>query len=268
MDKKIVIFSVCVTVLVLFTSLTPVLASKNDNILAIKNNLVTIEVNKYLGTQPEQIHTTVTAAEAEQIKQYLVALHDALEKNDKNAISHYEALLNEKGIFGNRYQHFLTNDKGMALIEKTTLPQRLLRLADDNISNMLCYFNAIGEGILVFPFALLFLQAVIKAIQNVSNPIGQLILLLALLPLAILVILLTDLIPFRIAMPNGAIALTNGTISCLGLNGFQRVVVGTESYGVNISWFTGITISILPINDHKPFVFVSGIALKAEGQPI
>ena len=77
--------------------------------------------------------------------------------------------------------------------------------------------------------------------------------------------LLTDLIPIKILTPTGAISLQNGTISCLGLNGFQRVKVGAEAYGVNLSWFTGSTINLPPINNHKAFLFVSGIVLKAEG---
>jgi len=48
--------------------------------------------------------------------------------------------------------------------------------------------------------------------------------------------LLTDLIPIKILTPTEAISLQNGTISCLGFNGFQRVKVGAEAYGVNLSW--------------------------------
>jgi hypothetical protein len=115
---------------------------------------------------------------------------------------------------------------------------------------------------------LAFAQAIIKAIENVSNPIGAIILLIILLPLLVLTMLLTDLIPFRIFAPTGVISVRNGTISSLGLNGFQRVKVGAEGYGVNLSGFTGITINIPPINNHKTFLFVSGFALKAEGQTV
>ena len=121
MNKKIVIFSLLMAILISLTSITPALAAKNTNLVVLKNDLVTIEVNRYLGRTPEQIHTTVTVAEAEQIKQDLIALYDAQQRNDHEAISKYESLLNEKGIFGNNYQKFYSNDNGMALMEKTKL---------------------------------------------------------------------------------------------------------------------------------------------------
>jgi len=266
MNKKIVIISLLLAILVSLTSITPALASKNTNLITLKNDLVTIEVNRYLGKTPEQIRTTVTAAEAEQIKQYLMALYDAQQRDDHEAISKYEALLNEKGLFGESNQKFYSNNDGMTLIEKIKLLRFPSSLASENISNRLCYFNAIGEGVMLWWLGLAFVEAIVKAVENVSNPIGAIILLIILLPLLVLTMLLTDLIPFRIFAPTGAISLKNGTISCLGLNGFQRVKVGVEGYGVNLSGFTGITINIPPINNHKSFLFVSGIALKAEGQ--
>jgi hypothetical protein len=265
MNKKIVIFSLLMALLVSLTSIPPALASKNTDVIALKNDLVTIEVNRYLGKTPEQIHTTVTAAEAEQIKQDLIALYDAQQRNDQSAISKYESLLKEKGIFVNSNQKFYSNDNGVALMEKTKLLRFPSSLAGENISNRICYFNAIGEGAMLWWLGLAFAQAIVKAVENVSNPIGAIILLIILLPLLVLTMLLTDLIPFRIFAPTGAISVQNGTISCLGLNGFQRVKVGAEAYGVNLSGFTGITINIPPINNHKSFLFVSGFALKAEG---
>jgi len=265
MNKKIVFVSVVTAVIILLTGFTPALASNKDNFIEIKNDLVTIEVNHYLGRQPKQVRTTVTASEAEEIRQYLIELYNAQERNDRQAISTYEALLNEKGIFGECYQKFYSNNDGLTLIEKTKLSRFPSSLAGENISNRFCYFNAIGEGLVFWGLALSFLQAIVNVLKNVSNPIAAFILFLALLPLAIVMMLLTNLIPFRILAPTGAMSLRNGTISCLGLNGFQRVKVGVEGYGVNLSWFTGITINIPPINNRTAFLFVSGFALKAEG---
>jgi hypothetical protein len=76
--------------------------------------------------------------------------------------------------------------------------------------------------------------------------------------------LLTNLIPFRILAPNGIISIKNGSMSSLGLNGFKRATVGVDSVGVNLSWFTGITINIPPINDRKSFLFISGIAMEVK----
>jgi hypothetical protein len=265
MDKKIVFVSLATAVIILLTGLTPVLASNKGNLQAIKNDLVTIEVNQYLGRGTKQIDTTVTTSEAKEIRQYLLELYNAQERNDHQAIATFEALLNEKGIFGESYQKFYSNNDDMTLIEKTRLLQIHSSLAGENISNRFCYFNAIGEGLVAWWLALSFWQAIVTALKNISNPIGAIILLIALLPLALVVMLLTNLIPFRILAPIGALTLKNGTISALGLNGFQRVTVGSEYYGVNLSGFTGITINIPPINNRTAFLFVSGFALKAEG---
>jgi hypothetical protein len=129
----------------------------------------------------------------------------------------------------------------------------------------LCYVNALGEGGMLWWLGLNFVQELVDAINNVSNWFGAIILYIVLLPFILLTMLLTDLIPFRIFSPTGVIALTNGTVSARGANGTQKVTVGAEAYGVNLSGFTGITINIPPINNHKSFLFVSGFALKAEG---
>lgn len=268
MNKKIVSLSILAAAIILLTGVIPALASPKNNLLAMKNDLVTIEVNHYLGRQPKQICTTVTTGEAEEIRQYLIELYNAQESNDHQTIAKYEALLNEKGILGKDYKYFSSETNGMTLLGKTNLPRYFTSMAGENISNSICYFNAIGEGLVLWWLALSFWLSMVNALKNASNPFAAFILLLVLLPLAIVVMLLTNLIPFRILAPTGALALKNGTISAFGLNGFQRVKVGAEGYGVNLSGFTGLTISIPPINNHKAFLFVSGIALKAEGQNV
>ncbi|HWR27967.1 MAG TPA: hypothetical protein VN377_05985 [Candidatus Thermoplasmatota archaeon] len=268
MNKKIISLSILSVAIILLTGCTPALASPENKSLAMKTDLVTIEVNHYLGRETKQIRTTVTASDAEQIRIYLTELYKAQERNDIAAIATYEALLNEKGIFGEQFHRFSSNINGIASIGKTKLSNYFPNIAGENISNSLCFFNAIGEGGMLWWIGLTFIKNLVDAITNVSNPIGAVILLIILLPLIVLTMLLTDLIPFRIFAPTGIISLRNGTVSALGANGRQKVIVGAESYGVNLSGFTGITINIPPINNHKSFLFVSGFALKAEGQPV
>jgi hypothetical protein len=129
----------------------------------------------------------------------------------------------------------------------------------DNISNQLCYFNAIGQGIILTSIALKLWEAIKNAAENASNPLAGFILIIALLPFLVLVVALTNLIPFRILMSKIALTFRNGTISSLGLLGSKKLVVGPEGIDVNLSWFTGITINI-PFTDTS-FLFVSGIAL-------
>ncbi len=264
MNKKIVLISLLAAVLVVATGFTPALASSQNTLLSIKHDLVTIEVNHHLGRQTKQIRTTVAVSEAEEIRQYLSKLYDAQERNDYQAILKYELLLNEKGIFGDSYQKISPNIPGVFMLEKTTLPFYPTGLADENISNTFCYFNAIGEGLVAWWLAVQILEGIITMIKNASSLIVALIILLTFLPFFVLTMLFTNLIPFRILAPKGVLSLVNGTIFALGLQGFQRVEVGAESYAVNLSGFTGITINIPPINDRKSFLFVSGFALKAE----
>jgi hypothetical protein len=265
MKKKIVMASLFMGMLILLTAFSPVLASKNNNLRTLTNDLVTIEVNRYLGRKPDPTCIRVTSAEAEQIKQDLTALYDAQQRNDRNAITKYEALLNEKGIFGNSYQKFYANDNRMTLLEKTRYLQSPLGDMGSNISNSMCYFNAIGEGIMLWWLGLQVWNGIVHAIQNVSNPLAALILLIALLPLLVLTLVITDLIPFRILAPYGSIALQNGTISSTGTEGHKKVDVGATPCDVNLSGFTGITINIPSSNNNKPFLFVSGFALSVEG---
>jgi len=250
--------------IILLGGLSPSICAKD-----VKTDSITIEVNRYYGKKSAPIYTEVSYDEAEEIKQILIQLNYAIENNDEQAIAVYEKTLNEKGLFGDEYQKFFSNEKYSQTMEKEKLSQYTRYFGSkngDNISNYMCYFNAIGEGLMLWWLGLSVWNAIVKAIQNVSNPLGALILLIALLPFLVLVMLLTDLIPFRILAPSGVIALKNGSISSLGLNGFKRVKVGAEAVGVNLSWFTGITVNIPPINDKKAFLFVSGIALKVESE--
>jgi len=260
MKRKIVLIATIVAMLIVLGSLSPSICSKDIE-------TVTIEVNRFYGKESKPIHTEVALAEAEEIEQILINLNQAIENNDEQAISQYEAILNEKGIFGETHQKFFSNNKYSEAMEKTNLAKYTKYFQNkngDNISNYMCYFNAIGEGLMLWWLGLKVWAAIVSAIQNVSNPIAAFILFLALLPFLVLTMLLTNLIPFRILAPSGVIALQNGSMSSLGLNGFKRLKVGADPVGVNLSWFTGITINIPPINGRKSFLFVSGIAVEVK----
>jgi hypothetical protein len=265
MDRKIILVSVFSAIVILLAGCAPALGSPEKNLFALNAEFVTIEVNHYLGRQTDTTHMTVTAEEAEQIRFYLTELYAAQQRNDHKAIATYENLLNEKGILGGNHPRFSSDLHGVTLLEKAKIFPSNPSLTDENISNSLCYVNALGEGGMLWWLGLNFVQELVDAINNVSNWFGAIILYIVLLPFILLTMLLTDLIPFRIFSPTGVIALTNGTVSARGANGTQKVTVGAEAYGVNLSGFTGITINIPPINNHKSFLFVSGFALKAEG---
>jgi hypothetical protein len=260
MKKNLVIVScLCVTVLTL-AGFTPALASKP---LTATVNTVPVEVTHYTGINQVRTVATISSADAWQIEQCLIDLYNAQQQNDQATITYCIAVLNSKGIAISPHEQSLLS------------PQRIIQylgksishsaLADD-ISNQVCFFTAVGQGMLVGMFALRFIQAVVAAINNQTSALAKIILLLVMLPLLAVVVLLNDLIPFRILMPEGALALRNGTVFDVGLQGVKRMTANATQIGVNLSWFTGITISIPPLkNESKPFTFVSGFAAKVEG---
>ena len=264
MKKKIIILSAAVCILLLLTGITPALATNNTDSFTMRNSFVTIEVNHYLGKHKQQTFTTVPVEEAEEIRQYLVALSDAQERNDHAAITYYESLLTEKGILDEKYQQLCLKNKENILLGKRNTASSFTSLADENISNRLCFFSAHGEGIVAWWLALKIWEGIVRLIKNQTSALAALILLLIFLPYFVLAVVLTSLIPFRILTPIGALSLKNGTISCLGLDGFQRVTVGEDTYGVNLTGFTGISINVPPINNRTAFLFMSGFVLKAE----
>jgi hypothetical protein len=266
MKKKLIAISLLTAAILLLTGFSPALASPNNKPLEIKNTLIPIEINYLLGRQHKKTQTLVSENDAEEIRQYLIKLHNALEQNDQQEIIHYETLLKEKGLFTDCNQRVFPNNQGLTLLQKKTQPTVFTTPAGDNISNNLCYFNAIGEGLVAWWLAIQFWEAIVRMINNQSSVIAALILLLIFLPYFVLTMLITNLIPFRILAPAGVLSLKNGTVSAFGLNGVQRMTIGPEPYAVNLSGFTGITINIPPINNRSSFLFVSGIALKAEGK--
>jgi hypothetical protein len=264
MKRKIVFFSTIVAILLVLGGLSPTICSK-DLVIASGNETVTIEVNRYYGKNSEEILTEISYEDAEEIKEILVNLNEAIVNNDEEAISQYESILNEKGIFGNNYQDFFSYNTFSEMMDKSKCSQFTRYFGinnNDNISNYMCYFNAIGKGTMLFTLGLTLWEAIVRAVQNASSPLAGLIIFLALFPFLVLIMIFTHLIPFRILMPRGAITMQNGTISSLGLMGFKRVVVGTDPVDVNLSWFTGLTINF-PFGEN-PFLFVSGVALEVK----
>ena len=269
MKKKILIVSTTlIAILIVLAGLSPSICSKDIEPVQIGANsdILTIEVNRYCGRQPENFNTKLIYDEAVQIKEILIQLNDAIENNDEKTIKECESILNEKGIFGDNYQKFFsynTYSEMLKTFKFADFAKYLGSQNNNNISNLLCYFNAIGNGTLYHFLSVRMYEAIVKIVENQTSLIGAFILFITLLPFLVIVMLLTSLIPFRILMPVGIVAMRKGRISSLGLQGRKKLVVeGPDSVNVNFSWFTGVTINI-PFSDN-PFVFVSGIAMKVQ----
>ena len=261
MKKRILLFSLGAVILLILGGLSSSVVSTNlKNIESTET--ITVEVNKYFGRKSSPILTDLSLKEADELKEILINLQIAIDENDEQAINHYETILNEKGLFGKSNQKFYSNNEVNEMMKKSGL-NNFYKYFDsingDNISNSMCYFHATGEGLMLFTIGVKIAEAILAIINNQSNFIAQIVLLIALLPFLALTVLFTHLIPFRILMPSGVINMNTGKISSLGLEGYKSLQVNNESVNVNLSWFTGITINI-PFSDN-PFLFVSGLAL-------
>jgi len=262
--RKTIILSPLVATVIILAGLTTAVGSSDIETI-IENTTITIEVNKYMGRRPEQILTEVSEEEAREIEQLLYELYDAIENNDKTAITHYQNTLYEKGIFGDEEYRFYSQDEFLEMLDASTnspIFEKFEKMEGDDISNYVCYYHAAGKGLIEFTIGLRLLQAIIDIASNASSPLAGLIILLALLPFYVLVSLMTHLIPFRILMPEGVVIMDTGNMFSLGLSGFKRVTVSGEQFAAKIAGFTGVTFNI-PFSDN-PALFVSGVAFKVE----
>ena len=266
MKKKIIIFgTIMLAIIVVLSSCSSSISTNNvEDTVSTENVIIT--VNQFYGNKPRTIETEVSIEYAEEIEQMLINLNEAITNNDEIAISYYEEQLNNKGIFGNNYQEFYSNDeftRNINLNKASNFLNILGNQNDDNISNSLCYFNALGKGLMVSYLGVVVWEAFQRLLGNASSYLEALVIIIIFLPFVLTTVILTGLIPFRVAMPRGIVYVEEGTISSLGLKGFKRLKVETEPATVNISWFTGLSISI-PGNEETgrdPFLFVSGLAI-------
>ena len=263
MQKKLIILSLAFSVLMILGSFSSAVCSKDLSIIS-KNENITIEVKKYNGRISDSISKELTYDETQELKEMLKKLNKAIENNDIEAIFRYESILKDKEIIDEHYQNFFpfkTFSRKINAAKQSNFFQKLLD--GDNLSNSMCYFNAVGNGTLFFTLGIKMIESIENAMKNTSSLIEALVILFALLPFFLIVFLLTHLIPFRILMPASMIIMNKGKISSVGLEGSKSVEV-EEQTSVNISWFTGITINIPATENSEQFLFVSGVAAEVK----
>lgn len=231
---------------------------------------IVFETKTYNGLNVEKKLTELSTEEADEIKQILIDLEDALLENDYESVIKYKKILQEKGIIDEKSSKFIK-------------PQKESAELTDDISNSMCYFHAMGVGLLLFPLENRILEGITETARNAAeqtdNPIAGIIIALVIFILLFVifclpVMLVTHLIPARIMMPSAKVQLKNGKMWSRGTEGFKKVETSGETIEADLSYFTGITISTLPIsinkdseedeNEAKGFMFVSGFAFKVE----
>ena len=250
MNKKLMGFGVSLLFILMIFS--PVVSSRSLD----HQKSVTVEVNKIGISGIKKVLTKISYDEACKLRELLIRLDEALSAGNLRAVRKYESEINGLGIFGDSYQ-------------KIPVPMAISSTAveDDNISNTLCYFHAAGRGTIYFTFTLKLVEMIKQAVKNATSLIGALAVIIAMIAIFAPIIILTYIVPFRMAMPVGMVRVENGSVSSFGTRGYKKVEVKeNETFDVNISWFTGITINI-PFgksNESGNFLFVSGFALSVE----
>lgn len=264
MKKIIIILSTLVAILIVLGGLSPSICSKDIDPVQINktSDTVTIEVNRYYGRQPDTIRTELTFEEAEQVKEILIKLDEAIENNDEKTIKECELIINENGIFGDEYEKFYSHKTISEKMKSSATSKfsKYLNKNEDNFSNLMCYFHAVGTGQIYFFVQINILENMANAFENVTSIIAAFIVLFIFLPIYVIALILTHLVPFRIFMPLGFVELDDGKITSIGLHGFKQATAqDNESIMVNVSWFSGLTINFPTEN---LIVFMSGFAAR------
>ena len=268
MNKKIKFVCILSSILIITTCTYPVIISEEQ----INNNKkVTIETCFYNGLFSNKNKKELTIKEANEIKQILLDLDEALENKNHKSISYFHNLLTKKGIINNNHVKYLSlNDENDSNITY-------------DIGNNACFFKAKGTGVVAFPLEKRILEWITDEAGDQGGLGGIILAILLIILFYIPVMLVTHIIPLRVASPNLLVQLNNGTMNSFGLQGNKRIDVNDTMppAQVNLSFFTGITIGLPDFNKNSTtniissdepqedesdggFLFVFGYANKVE----
>lgn len=196
---------------------------------------VDVEIYQITASVARKIVKRISVQDAEQLKNIILEWSGAPDVKDVDS-------LKEKGLFW----------------IYDILPHGLS--SNDNISNSLCYFHAIGKGEVVLPIIFKIIEKINESLENITSLIGAMIVIIVMFALYAPLILIAYLIPFKLLAPVIQIKMDEGKMWTRGVEGFKKVEVsGNNSVSVKLRGFTGLVINI-PSEDEKGFFFVSGFA--------
>ena len=263
MKKKIFVICLLFVSLIVSSNFSSAVSSNN---LEEKEKKITVEINKYENGEAKKLLVELNPDKAEQLKSYLIALDDALERDDGQDILKYQNLIDENGLIGeNNIEFKPKNPESFLKIKNMPLTKNLFsslsNQSDGNITNFLCYFHARGHGTMLFTTGLLLFIPTIFLVSAFGENVLKI-----LIPLYLIIALFTHLVPFRVGLPIGLLMIKGGSASAIGVNGYQKVEIENSSQ-IMVVGFTGITISIpfvdTPQDEYNGFMFVSGFSLMA-----
>jgi hypothetical protein len=256
--KQAILLCIVSSVILLLSSCIPTVYS--HQIEKDQKNII-IETTLYTDQGPITKHTTMTVQEALKIKQLLINLNQAIEIEDTNLIKFYTQQLQSAGLLEKQHLDFLPNEN-QYLAETDLFHHQHLLSSNTTLSNALCYLHAVGEGFILFSIGLLLTPLIIALIINLLPLLGVIMLI------CLGILLITHAIPIRFFMPFGLVQMKKGTVSTLGLAGYQqKTLEAEESLTLGVAGFTGITINLPPLQeDSDGFLFVSGISILTHGK--
>ena len=264
MNKNIALVSIISAIILVLAGLTPVVGSKDVE----TQGKIVVEMNSYQHGSVEKVVTELSEEEAVELKECLVDLNNALEREDRQTILECEIILNEKGILGEKYQkiryksesqEFYPEIKDLSVLPR--LKNLLVPTDTEDISNVLCYLHAVGSGMMIFTMGVILTVPIMMIIAQAPELLGLVLLV------CMTILLATHVIPFRIGLPIGILTMDSGSVSTIGLSGAQQMdIQANSSAQITIGGFSGITINIPGMGGSKGFLFVSGFSLIAQGK--
>jgi len=239
----------------MFSFYSPIISASST----IENQkLIEVKINNYLYGSVKQNIKELQVEEVRELKQTLLKYDKAIQENNIDQIAKCESWLKEKGVLNEKELKILS------LLNRYQGSQTTTSNGDILGSN--CIFSATGDGFMLFPVETEIIKWIQKNIEEQDSVLAGFVLMLLLLVLFYLpVMLVTHLIPFRIAMPHSQVDLNSGTMKV----GNQEL---TPPIKVNLTSFTGITISMPKTSTGNEseednsggFLFVKGYAGKVE----
>ena len=259
MKQKTIIFSVFIGIVLILVGFTPATISEQP----IRNLPISIESTIFNNGNSNKIIADLNLEEAEQLKETLLELNNAINQKDQETIQHCLIELKNFGVIDDIQKIKLFPIEPESVVRHQTtnkLPilERLYeKFSTSVVDNTMCLVNVAGKGFMLFTIGVLLTLPTLLLLDLFGQGIFSL-----LIPLYVIIAIITHAIPFRILLPVGIINLDYGSISTRGINGHQQINATNQSVTATLIGFTGITINI-PFGQDEGFTFVAGFSILA-----
>ena len=237
MEKIKMVATFFVAGIIILTAFSTIIYSKNEK------DVVTVEIYNIKAFSVKKKEFKISVEKVNELKDALTELSDSIDKGDVKDIENIEKKIASLGM-----------------ILKGLFPSSISE--NGNISNRLCYFQAIGKGEVILPIIFMIIEKINERLKNVSSFVEALAVIIAMIVLYMPLILIAYLVPFKIFAPLIEVKMKSGRMKTIGTDGFKSINV-ENLLSVEVKGFTGIVIHI-PSQDNESFFFVSGFAASVD----